>query len=61
MRVTLRAVTMLPSLPHRPIALPPAALMKPTICLLIEPASTISTISMRRLVGDAQAAGEFAT
>jgi len=27
------------------MALPPAALMKPTICLLIEPASTISTIS----------------
>ena len=37
---------MLPSLPHSPTALPPAALMKPTICLLIEPASTISTISM---------------
>ena len=44
-RVTLRACTMLPSLPERPTALPPAALMKPTICLLIEPASTISTIS----------------
>ncbi len=26
-RVTLRACTMLPSLPHRPMALPPAALM----------------------------------
>ena len=38
--------TMLPSLPDRPTALPPASLMKPTICLLIEPASTISTISM---------------
>ena len=46
MRLTLRAVTMLPSLPHSPTALPPASLMKPTICLLIEPASTISTISM---------------
>ena len=44
-RLTLRACTMLPSLPHSPMALPPAALMKPTICLLIEPASTISTIS----------------
>ena len=45
-RVTLRACTMLPSLPHSPTARPPAALMKPTICLLIEPASTISTISI---------------
>ena len=36
---------MLPSLPHRPIARPPWALIVPTICLLIEPASTISTIS----------------
>ena len=44
-RVTLRAVTMAPSLPQRPIARPPCALMAPTICLLIEPASTISTIS----------------
>ena len=36
---------MLPSLPQRPIARPPCALIAPTICLLIEPASTISTIS----------------
>ncbi len=36
---------MLPSLPLRPSALPPASLMKPTRDLLIEPASTISTIS----------------
>ena len=36
---------MLPSLPHRPIARPPWALIVPTICLLMEPASTISTIS----------------
>ena len=41
----LRAMTMLPSLPHSPTALPPAWLMWLTICLLIEPASTISTIS----------------
>src|SRR6516225_7744309 len=46
LRCALRASTMLPSLPHRPTALPPASLMKPTICLLIEPASTISTISI---------------
>ena len=46
LRLALRAITMLPSLPHKPMALPPAPLMKPTICLLIEPASTISTISM---------------
>ena len=26
-RVSLRATTMLPSLPHKPIALPPASLM----------------------------------
>src|SRR6516225_10421392 len=44
--LALRASTMLPSLPHKPTALPPASLMKPTICLLIEPASTISTISI---------------
>ena len=44
-RVALRATTMLPSLPHRPMALPPSAPIQPTICLLIEPASTISTIS----------------
>ncbi len=37
---------MLPSLPQSPIALPPSALMKPTICLLMEPQSTISTISI---------------
>ena len=45
-RWTLRALTILPSLPHRPTARPPSALIEPTICLLIEPASTISTISM---------------
>src|SRR6516164_814116 len=45
-RFTLRASTMLPSLPVSPTALPPASLMKPTIWLLIEPASTISTISI---------------
>ncbi len=45
-RSSLMAETMLPSLPQRPIALPPSALMKPTICLLIEPHSTISTISI---------------
>ena len=43
-RETFRAVTMLPSLPQRPIARPPSALMEPTICLLMEPASTISTM-----------------
>ena len=37
---------MLPSLPQRPTARPPSALIEPTICLLIEPASTISTISI---------------
>ena len=36
---------MLPSLPHRPIAHSPSALISATISLLIEPASTISTIS----------------
>ena len=36
---------MLPSLPQRPTALPPSAPIQPTICLLIEPASTISTTS----------------
>ena len=45
-RLILRAVTMLPSLPQSPTACPPAPLMKPTICLLMAPASTISTISM---------------
>ena len=35
----------LPSLPDRPTARPPAALMPVTICLLIEPVSTISTTS----------------
>ena len=37
---------MLPSLPQSPMARPPSALMKPTICLLMEPQSTISTISI---------------
>ncbi len=36
---------MLPSLPQRPIAHSPVWLMSATISLLIEPASTISTIS----------------
>src|SRR5580704_12539321 len=45
-RGSLLAITILPSLPQRPIARPPSALINPTICLLIEPASTISTISM---------------
>ena len=45
MRVTLRAVTMLPSLPQSPMALPPSAPIQPTICLLMEPAKTISTTS----------------
>ena len=39
------ANTMLPSLPHSPIAHSPSALISATISLLIEPASTISTIS----------------
>ena len=42
---SLRATTRLPSLPERPTARPPAALMPVTICLLIEPVSTISTTS----------------
>ena len=46
MRSSLRATTRLPSLPERPTARPPAALMPLTICLLIEPVSTISTTSM---------------
>ena len=58
-RVTLRAMTMLPSLPHSPIALPPSAPIQPTICLLIEPASTISTTSTVACVGDAQPALEL--
>ena len=37
---------MAPSLPQRPTARPPSALIEPTICLLIDPASTISTISI---------------
>lgn len=39
------ATTMLPSLPDRPTARPPAALMAVTMCLLIEPVRTISTTS----------------
>ena len=39
------AKTMLPSLPHRPMAHSPSALISATISLLIEPARTISTIS----------------
>ena len=39
------AKTMLPSLPQSPIAHSPSALISATISLLIEPASTISTIS----------------
>ena len=35
-----------PSLPLRPTAVPPSALIVVTICLLMEPASTISTTSM---------------
>ena len=34
-----------PSLPDRPIAVPPASLITLTMCLLIEPDSTISTTS----------------
>ena len=48
-RVTFSAKTMLPSLPDRPTALPPSALIAITISLLIEPASTISTTSTVRL------------
>ena len=48
--------TMEPSLPHRPIAQAPSALMVATICLLIEPASTISTTSTVSFVGDPEAA-----
>ena len=44
-RVTRSAKTMLPSLPERPTALPPSALIAMTISLLIDPASTISTTS----------------
>jgi hypothetical protein len=44
----LRAKTMLPSLPHSPIAHSPSALISATISLLIEPASTISTTSIVR-------------
>ena len=46
MRSSLRATTRLPSLPDSPTARPPAALMPLTICLLMEPVSTISTTSM---------------
>ena len=58
-RVTCSAKTMLPSLPERPTALPPSALIAMTISLLIEPASTISTTSTVALVGDAEAAAEL--
>ena len=44
--VTLRARIKLPSLPQMPTAMPPHSLMSATIALLIEPARTISTISM---------------
>ena len=50
----------LPSLPERPTAWPPAALIAATICLLIEPARTISTTSTVGGVGDAQAVDERA-
>src|SRR5262249_27803676 len=36
----------MPSLPQSPTAHPPASLICATICLLMDPASTISTISM---------------
>ena len=45
MRVSFSASISPPSLPDSPTAEPPAALMAVTICLLIEPDSTISTIS----------------
>jgi hypothetical protein len=44
-RVSLRASISRASLPDRPTARPPAAWMAPTICLLMLPARTISTIS----------------
>ena len=44
-RLTLRAAPMPPSLPERPMARPPSALIDATICLLIEPARIISTMS----------------
>ena len=43
MRSSFLAMIRLPSLPETPTARPPAALMPLTICLLIEPVSTIST------------------
>jgi len=48
------------SLPERPIARPPAALMLVTSCLLMEPDSTISTISTVAASGDAEAIDEAA-
>ena len=56
----LAAMTMLPSLPHRPMARPPSPLMKPTICLLIEPGQHHLDDLDGRLVGDAQARRELA-
>src|SRR5581483_8434020 len=57
-RVTLRAVTMLPSLPHRPMALPPAALIADD--LLVDRAGQHHLDDLDGLgVGDAQPGGEF--
>jgi hypothetical protein len=44
-RLSLVAWIRPPSLPEMPIAVPPTALTALTICLLIAPESTISTIS----------------
>src|SRR5579885_419912 len=44
-RSSLRARMRAPSLPESPMAVPPARLMAAASCLLIEPESTISTIS----------------
>ena len=58
-RVTLRAITMLPSLPHRPIARPPCGVDRADD-LLVDRAGEHHLDDLdRRLVGDAQAGGEL--
>ena len=59
-RVSLVASISCASLPERPTARPPTAWIALTICLLMLPASTISTISTVAEVGDPEALDELA-